>query len=75
MKGGGGVEKDKKMELYHLEEAAIGGHDLARYNLGVIEWKNGRHERAFKHFIIAAKLGDDDSLDALKKGFKRGLVS
>ncbi len=28
-----------------------------------------------KHFIIAAKLGDDDALDAVKQGFQRGYVS
>jgi tetratricopeptide (TPR) repeat protein len=72
---GEGVEKDEKKKMYHLEVAAIGGHDLARYNLGAIELKNGRYERAFKHFIIAAKLGDDDSLTALKLGYKKGDVS
>jgi TPR repeat protein len=72
---GAGVEEDKKKELYHYEVAAIGGHDLARYNLGVIELKNDKHERAFKHFIIAAKLGHDDSLDILKKGYTWGDVS
>jgi tetratricopeptide (TPR) repeat protein len=72
---GEGVEKDEKKKVYHLEVAAIGGHDFARYNLGVIESTNGNHERAMKHWIIAANLGDDDSLDALKEGFKVGLVS
>ncbi len=28
------VEKNLKMEKYHLEEAAIGGYFDARYNLG-----------------------------------------
>jgi hypothetical protein len=28
-----------------------------------------------KHWIIAANLGDDNSLDALKDGYKRGIVS
>ena len=28
---GNGVEMDKKKEIYHLEEAAIGGHPGARY--------------------------------------------
>ena len=37
--GGEGVEKDKKKQLYHLEEAAIGGHPDARYNLGVTRVK------------------------------------
>jgi len=50
---GEGVEKDERKALYHLEEAAIGGHPYARYNLGVIEMENFWHERAVKHYIIA----------------------
>jgi TPR repeat protein len=69
------VEKDEKKELHHLEVATIGGSLFARNSLRTIEGENGRYERAFKHFIIAAKLGEDDSLDALKKGFKEGYVS
>jgi TPR repeat protein len=72
---GEGVEKDEKKELYHLEEAAIGGHPSARYNLGIAEGKNGRIERSVKHFIIAASLGHDDSLKALKQLYAAGLVS
>jgi hypothetical protein len=73
--GGEGVEKDEKKELYRLEDAAIGGHPIARHNLGLIEGENGRYERAYKHFIIAANLGNDVSLDVLKEWFKVGLVS
>ncbi|KAK1733449.1 hypothetical protein QTG54_015864 [Skeletonema marinoi] len=69
------VEKDAKKKVYHLEQAAIGGHPNARYNLGIEEKTNGRMDRAMKHWIIAANLGCDDSLDALKDGFRRGLVS
>ncbi len=72
---GEGVEKDMKKAVYHLEEAAIGGHHFARHNLGNNEGKNGRHERAAKHFIIAAKLGDDEALDRVKKGFEHRVVS
>ncbi len=72
---GEGVEKDKKKAVYHTEEAAIGGHPDARHNLGCYEGKNGRHERAMKHFIIAAKLGFNDSLDEVKEGFVDGIVS
>eukprot|EP00984_Skeletonema_dohrnii_P019133 scaffold9083_cov74-Skeletonema_dohrnii-CCMP3373.AAC.1 len=72
---GQGVEKDEKKEVYHLEQAAIGGHPIARYNLGFEEEKNGRMDRAIKHWIIAATLGHDDSLDALKDGFRGGLVT
>ena len=72
---GGGVERDEKKEVYHLEEAAIGGHFLARYDLGCTEGENGRKERAMKHWIIAARLGHDDALGVVKKGYILGLVS
>jgi hypothetical protein len=72
---GKGVEKDEKKEIYHLEEAAIGGHPDARHNLAVHEGENGRHDRMVKHWIIAAKLGDDDALEEVKKGFMDGYVS
>src|SRR6056300_653516 len=63
---GQGVEKDTKKQVFHLEEAAIGGHHMARHNLGCEEVDNGRYERARKHFIIAANLGWHDSLSNLK---------
>ncbi len=72
---GDGVEKDEKKELYHLEEAAIGGHPNARIYLGNHEGRNGRFQRATKHHIIAAKLGHDDALEGLKKRFQVGLLS
>ena len=72
---GHGVEKDEKKELYHTEQAAIGGQPEARYNLGCIEYENGRVDRAVKHWIIAAKLGDDDALEDVKGLYKAGSVS
>jgi TPR repeat protein len=73
---GEGVEKDKDKELYHWEKAAIGGHPDARFNLGWIELKNGRTERAVKHFIIAAKLGcEGESMEMLWVAFKDGLIT
>jgi len=72
---GKGVGKDKKKEVYHLEEAAIAGHTSARHNLGCLEAGNGRADRAVKHWIIAAKLGYDGSLEILKDAFGKGLVS
>eukprot|EP00984_Skeletonema_dohrnii_P001265 scaffold393_cov158-Skeletonema_dohrnii-CCMP3373.AAC.6 len=71
---GKGVEKDGGKVIHYLEEAAIGGHASARHILGLIEW-NGSTERALKHFIIAAKLGDNDSIKMLMDAFKNGLVS
>jgi len=74
-KNGEGVEKDDKKKVYHLEEAAIGGHPDARAMLGAIEGHNGRVERSAKHFIIGAKLGHDFSLEMVKLGYQNGSVS
>jgi len=69
------TERDVKKELYHMEEAAIRGHLIARHNLGCHEGRNGRIERAVKHFIIAANLGDDLSMKKLKDGYLEGDVN
>ena len=58
-----------------MEQAAIGGNPSARFNLGCYESERFKYERATKHFIIAANLGDDDSMKMVKEGFQRGLVS
>ena len=72
---GVGVEKDEKKEAYHLEQAAIGGHVGARFNLGCLEWNNGRKERSIKHFTTAANLGDVESMEQVKKSYQAGLAS
>jgi TPR repeat protein len=69
-----GVEKDEKKQVHHLEEAAIGGHVDARYNFGCHEVRKGRMERAVKHFIIAASMGEEVSMKALWKYHAMGLV-
>jgi TPR repeat protein len=72
---GHGVEEDEKKKMFHLEEAAIGGHPIARYNLGCIEGRKGRIERAIKHWIIAANLGYDASIQMLREGYAEGAIS
>ena len=72
---GKGVEKDRGKDIYHLEKAAIGGHPIARYNLGCEEEESGSIERAVKHWIIAATQGHDSSIKALIGAFRRGYVS
>ena len=48
----------------------------ARYNLGCMEGKAGNHNRAMKHYMLAAKAGGSkDSLDAVKVGFVNGIVT
>ena len=71
---GHGVEKDKEKEIFHFEEAAIGGHPFARYVLGSMEWNNFNMDRAVKHWIIAATQGDDDAIKVLMGAFKQGYV-
>jgi tetratricopeptide (TPR) repeat protein len=70
-----GVENDTKKAMYHEEQAAISGHAYARHNLGCHEERNGRRDRAGKHYIIAANLGCDDSMKALRKYYKGGWVT
>eukprot|EP00984_Skeletonema_dohrnii_P032870 scaffold27815_cov78-Skeletonema_dohrnii-CCMP3373.AAC.1 len=71
---GHGVEKDIEKEMYHLEQATIGGHPTARHNIGAHEWTNGKMKRAVKHMIIAATQGNDSSIKALMEMFKGGFV-
>jgi TPR repeat protein len=72
---GKGVEKDEKKAVYHLEQAAIGGHPGARGFLANYEVDNGRVKRAAEHLIINANLGDDDALKCLKEFFVQGIVT
>eukprot|EP00956_Cyclotella_meneghiniana_P011994 scaffold16986_cov20-Cyclotella_meneghiniana.AAC.1 len=46
------------------------GHVGARHNLGCAEVGNRNFQRAMKHFMIAARCGYKDSLDAVKQGFR-----
>ncbi len=71
---GVGVEKNAKMEKYHLEEAAIGGHPDARYFLACYESNMGNYELTVKHFSIAARQGDKDAIEALKTRYQAGLI-
>ena len=73
-KGHGVAMNDKTAKKYY-ELAAINGHVKARHNLGVIEWEIGNIQRAYKHFIIAAKSGWEHSLNAVKQGFMTGFVT
>ncbi len=74
---GNGVEIDKKKVIHHLEEAAIGGHPKARYNLALAvgKGKDGNIKKAIKHWIIAANLGYDDALKALNEAYDHGDVT
>ena len=72
---GEGIERDKKKAIHYYQLAAMKGHNTARYNLGVIEGKDGNFYRAMKHHLIAAKCGDVASLQTVKVGYTAGHVS
>jgi len=68
---GGCLKKAK----FHLEAAAMAGHEVARYNIGVVENNSGNIERAIKHWTIAASAGSYRAMHDLITFFKKGLVS
>ena len=73
---GRGLARDMSKAKYYFELASIAGDLDARYNLGCLEGKAGNHHRAMKHFTIAARAGEKDSLEAAKKaGFMKGIVT
>lgn len=72
---GTGVEMDKKKAKHYYELSAMKGNIVARHNIGALDWYAGNYHRAFKHFIIGARAGYKDSLDMVKQGFPKGLVT
>ena len=72
---GRGVEMDKKKAMHYWELAAMKGSSTARHNLGILEIDAGNEHQAVKHFILAANAGFKKSLDMVKKGFVRGIVT
>ena len=58
--------------IHHWKLAAIGGHEAARYNLGVVTCNN---ELSMRHFIIAARSGYDIALKKVGEGYKAGHVT
>jgi len=69
------VGRNPTIALHHFKMAAIGGHEKARYYLGLFEYDNGNHHRAMKHFMIAARSGYDDALKEVGMGYKAGHVT
>jgi len=72
---GRGVEVNLMKAKHYWELAAMMGNAEAQLNLGFAEGQAGNYQRAFKHFIIAARAGSKESLDEVKRGFMNGLVT
>jgi hypothetical protein len=66
---------DRKKTKSHLEAGAMAGHEVARCNLGVMEYHSGNMERAVKHWTIGASAGDCQSMHNLRALFEDGVVS
>ena len=69
---GQGVEVDEKKAIYYYEQAAIGGSEEARCNLGNKEAQRGNFDRALKHWMIAVRSGYPKSLEAIKLLYSNG---
>ena len=69
---GAGVEKDMAKAFWHYEAAAVCGHVDARYNLGWEEGMAGNDDLGLQHCMISAKLGHEQSLNAVKLCFMNG---
>ena len=69
------VDKDMARAVKHYEVAAKQGHVMARSCLGRIDYNAGNTGLALNHWMISAKLGDGDSLDAIKKMYMDGLAT
>ena len=72
---GRGVEVDEEKSQHYSELAATNGSVKARHNLGYAEGQAGDHQRACKHFILAAKAGHDKALEGVKIGYKHGHIT
>ena len=68
-------QKAVQKSIHHCETAAIGGHEVARNNLGAMEATMGNMDRAMKHFMISARAGFDLPLTQIRKGYKAGHVT
>ena len=72
---GRGVAIDKKKARHYYELAAMNGDIEARHNLGAFEYDAGDYQRAFKHYMIAARAGYTTALDMVKHGYTGGHVT
>ncbi|EJK70902.1 hypothetical protein THAOC_07703 [Thalassiosira oceanica] len=69
------VEEDKPRGTHHWQQAAMKGDVESRHNLGIAEYKNGNYQLAVQHFMISAKMGDENSLNDIKQMFKLGYAA
>ncbi|EJK51518.1 hypothetical protein THAOC_29303 [Thalassiosira oceanica] len=66
------VQQDKAKAAEFYTKAAVQGHVESRYNLGVLERNRRNYDRAVKHWLISAKMGDKESLENIEEAFMVG---
>ena len=66
---------DMKKAKFHLEAAAIAGHEVARNNLGIMEDMSRNREQAVKHWMIAASAGCYRAMHELVTNLGLGRIS
>ena len=69
---GRGVEVDQKKATHYYELAAMAGNDNARKNLGCVEEDAGNADRALKHWMIAVRGGNANSLVGIQRLYSKG---
>ena len=72
---GDGVQKDEAKTVQFWIKAAMQGHVESRFNLGCFEGKKGNYDRAVRHWLISAKMGDKDSIENIKTTFMAGFAT
>jgi TPR repeat protein len=67
---------DLKKAKFHVEAAAMAGHEVARCNLGILEANSGNADRDVKHWMIDASAGHYVMpMQNLRNCYENGLVS
>ena len=69
---GKGVEIDMKKTQYYTELAAMRGDAYSRQNLGINEMKTGNIDQALRHYMIAVRSGQSNSLKMIKHFYSAG---
>ena len=54
---------------------AMEGNVTARYNLGAREYNAGSYDRALKHYMIAVRGSDTDSVKEIQRMYMDGQVT
>jgi len=67
-----GVEHDFTKATHYYGLAAMKGCVIARGFLGDMEGKAGNMNRALKHYMIAVRSGDSDSLNKIRDFYSKG---